>query len=224
MTIYEIESTLQSLRLRHPDLDEVMLTTLLLAAGWDDRSRNDALAVFRGRSSVVPEIKMESFPLIQTEPVLPPVIEGDHLLLSHNQESEEAIVTSVVPPVVVEKIPIIQQVEELQSLIIPPVQPVVPKQEVEPPHNLPLRPFETTPHIWSFARYKDVFHGDVMPQKKVKVIQSKPTLVPVFVPVNTSQTDVIPLDKKDESLVVLASLCLLIILLLLGYMYSNGRI
>ncbi len=218
MTINEIESTLASLRSRHPDLDETMLTTLLLAAGWDDRSRNDALAVFRGRSAVVAQKKMESFPPLQTEPVLPPTVEGDHLLLSHNPETEEVTVT----PVTLEKVTFVEHVEEPQSLIIPPVKVVSPKEEVEPPHNLPLRPFETTPHIWSFARYKDVFHGESIPQKEVEVIVDRPVVVPVFVPVATPQT--IPLDKKDESLVVLASVCLLVILLLLGYMYSNGRI
>lgn len=221
MTINEIESTLASLKSRHPDLDETMLTTLLLAAGWDDRSRNDALAVFRGRSSVIPQKNMASLPTLQTEDVLPPTVPIDHMLLSHNPESKEVTVT----PVVVEKIAVVQHTEEPQSLIIPPPRAVSPKEEVEPPHNLPLRPFETAPHVWSFARYKNVFHGDVMPQKEAEVIiENKPVVVPVFVPVATPQVATIPLDKKDESLVVLASVCLLVILLLLGYMYSNGRI
>jgi hypothetical protein len=220
MTIYEIESTLASLRSRHPGLDEAMLTTLLLAAGWDDRSRNDTLAVFRGRSAVVAQKNVELFPPVQLEPVLPIAIETDHLLLSHNPETEVVTVT----PIIVEKIPVVEHAEEPQSLIVPSVRPMFPKEEVEPPENLPLRPFETTPHVWSFAQYKDIFHGDVMPQKEVKVVEKPPIVVPVFVPVAAPHTNSIPLDKKDESLVALASVCLLVILLLLGYMYSNGRI
>ena len=113
-------------------------------------------------------------------------------------------------------------------------------KEVVIPGNLPLLPFESSPHVWSFSRYKDVFHGEVMPTTEKQISlntansseaiqfsqevlhsQSKPTATP------SEEDEVLfektPLTKGDESLVFLAGAMLLAIILILGYMSSNGR-
>lgn len=121
-----------------------------------------------------------------------------------------------------------------------PVQQKVTSKEVEIPGNLPLLPFESSPHVWSFSRYKDVFHGETVP-KKVEdkpLPQEKEVINP---PQEVIQEEVskkhqeespdeeitlerTPLTKGDESLVFLAGVMLLVIILILGYMYNNGRL
>ncbi len=123
------------------------------------------------------------------------------------------------------------------------------------PENLPLLPFESSPHVWSFSRYKNVFHSE--PQQVAPPLVVPPIITPLF---NDSATPVfpsnfppahpksefpqqsierkaalgeddeeislekVPLTKGDESLVFLAGVMLLVIILILGYMYSNGRL
>lgn len=102
------------------------------------------------------------------------------------------------------------------------------------PEDLPIVPFESSPHIWSFSRYKDTFHGEVMPEKNptiqndteqihVDPVPTKQVTVPVVedVEIDLEKT---PMTKGDESLVFLAGVMLLVIILILGYMYSNGRL
>lgn len=108
------------------------------------------------------------------------------------------------------------------------------------PPDLPLLPFESSPHVWSFARYKNVFHAeDAVPEEEVRVIeQNRKELRHI----TTKETDIeelkkdsphedveiiiekTPMTREDESLVFLAGVMLLAIILILGYMYSNGRL
>lgn len=122
----------------------------------------------------------------------------------------------------------------------------------ELPDNLPLVPFESAPHVWSLGRYKDTFYGGPkVEEKKVEippaaaVYAKEQTEVPVLVSVvtETPKPPVInqptlvqkepeveldfektPISKGEESLVVLAGVMLLAIMLILGYMYGNGRL
>jgi hypothetical protein len=115
-------------------------------------------------------------------------------------------------------------------------------KEADIPEDLPLLPFESSPHVWSFSRYKNVFHGerasgrdaekpqvDFLEQKKEAFPSiAKPQVTP-FVPVKKEDDQEVelqktPLTRGDESLVVLAGVMLLVIILILGYMYSNGRL
>ena len=216
MTINEIETTLATLASRHPDLDEAMLTTLLLAAGWDDRSRNDALTIFR--AGVPTKDNHVLLPGIEQEKILPPQIENDHLLEEHNTptvKEETQPQEAISEPAKTE-----EQSPEPESLVEPlPVSQIHKENDI--PENLPVRPFETTPHIWSFSHYKDVFHGAVMPRPEKK--EEVPEASSVFTPPKTQRRNK-SVDKKDESLVLLAGVCLITIIILLGYMYSNGRL
>ncbi len=124
----------------------------------------------------------------------------------------------------------------------------------ELPENLPLVPFESSPHVWSFGRYKDTFYQEPKAEEKenkttitamsyelekkqelVSSLNIEPTVIhqaptdpqPVL---QKNGTDIeadfekTPISKGEESLVVLASIMLLAIMLLLGYMYGNGRL
>jgi cytochrome c-type biogenesis protein CcmH/NrfG len=98
---------------------------------------------------------------------------------------------------------------------------------VEPAHipdNLPLLPFESSPHVWSFSKYKDTFHGEVMPHSVEELSQKKPTGQAPSHEGDEISLEKTPMTKSDESLVFLAGVMLLVIILILGYMYSNGRL
>lgn len=124
------------------------------------------------------------------------------------------------------------------SLVVQPEPPMgrIKTKEAEIPADLPLLPFESSPHVWSFSRYKTVFHGDPVEEKQEQEIPQKPIQKPVVVAIETAPNEMhakdeeeiavekTPLTRGDESLVFLAGVMLLVIILILGYMYSNGRL
>ncbi len=327
MTLSEIETILEQLSARHAQLTPELLTTLLQASGWEEKTIKEALVLLSH--------KKNSLPLQQSTPSQQPqqIPQGGATVATEQQEkavessslaegitfyhpdgSEEGVLATIPdaakvsrPVAVVEKkvifeeltpqivsqvapieIPeVVQKVEEqhvskiTEHTVEPPVQSIIQKQ-IEPiplpaqelsvvpqtvvqvskepeslishveapekklakrqeeiPSNLPLLPFESSPHIWSFARYKDFFHGETPIKEEIKlitvmpveektapvVIEEKPK--PKVVPVKVEEDVVlekIPLTKGDESLVFLAGVMLLVIILILGYMYSNGRL
>jgi hypothetical protein len=232
MTLHEIEETLATLESRHGRLDEAMLVTLLRAGGWEEKDIEDAKTLFEGRGSssfdtVAPEAK-----------ALPDGIDPSHLLMDHNEGVPQAIAQ---PPK--------EPQEEPSSLIVE--QSAGSGRKEELPHNLPLRPFETSEHVWPFSRYKDVFYGDTdeaeapAPSPVPAPVPHAPIPVPVqkehvFIPASPPPQSTPPLGKTpilnpyqpptatkakgEDRLVMLASVMLLAILLLLGYMYKNGRL
>lgn len=116
-----------------------------------------------------------------------------------------------------------QKNTEPQSLIEHKEDTRVISKEVEPPMNLPLKPFESSPHVWPFSKYKDVFHGETMPE--IKEQEKKITGNTSSESVQEKNTIRISgFDREDESLIVLTGVALLVIILLLVYMYSNGRL
>lgn len=210
MTVNEIQSTLDTLRIRHPSLNEVMLRTLLSAGGWDEKSIREAEHLFREptHEELSPQ---KSLPPLLKDYVLPEMVSSDHMLVEHNEESKDLAIST-------KEIKITKEEKEPQSLITPEGEQTL-KRDVDLPENLPLRPFESTPHVWPFSRYKDVFYGEVMPSLSLEEIQEAKKQV-----IKQVHVEAIPLTKKDEGLIVLASTMLLVILILLGYMYSNGRL
>lgn len=128
--------------------------------------------------------------------------------------------------------------KEPESLIIHEELPLErPTSASEIPDNLPLLPFESSPHVWSFSKYKETFHGETMPSKEVSQEPAIKLVITKSVPesallskpaVNNDDEEIslekTPLTRGDESLVFLAGVMLLVIILILGYMYSNGRL
>ena len=133
---------------------------------------------------------------------------------------------------------------EPQSLILSNESSFVQEKviSIEPPHNLPLKPYDATPHIWSFARYKSIFYGtskdedEKVEEKKKEQVGGKPKEVIAPVTAVDSQTSshhdshhVIhmhstPLSRDEHRLVLLSGTMLIAILLMLGYMYGHGRL
>lgn len=323
MTIAEIESILRSLCIRHPNLDDQLLVTLLTAGGWEDKVIRDALSLFRsspqkykpsiatveltsshktveqkgittqtevsesgiavpqtlsstprtvsetGRDQNVPvkdsadmvyydsagqeEKEIEILPEVQVVRQKPdtdllPVAVLKEFVDIHSEKKSELQETQIVdetvkPQVLSNNVNAVDQdhvsVHSVTSNTDP-VSLIVPVQEqrsvtqVEPPENLPLKPFESTPHIWPFSKYKEVFHGEVMtplpPDERTLVNEVNQ----ITKPVATKTEEIHPqkkikikrtgFDGEDEGLIFLTATTLLIILLLLAYMYGNGRI
>lgn len=237
MTLHEIEETLHTLKDRHAGLDESQLLTLLRAGGWEEKSIQEAITLFRssGRTNGTGEEKRDDLPRLQENPVFVPPIEIDHMLPEGRVEEKD------------------KEAPSPESIIVSDPR-IIPKRD-ELPHNLPLRPFETSEHIWPFSRYRDVFYGEgeqpVTAVQRPEAIPGSPPVVPAPVPEQRAfvqpepvmtarapaeevklpppqvvQVHVVkaPLSKGDEKLVIMASVMLVIILLLLGYMYGNGRL
>lgn len=325
MTLSEIETTLGELAARHPDLNEKMLNTLLLSAGWEERKLKEALMLFKQNTFTqkgsLPETKTATPTLTQPSIFVPPLIADiaapeknsssatEAVVLSPEVVQEEAVITfyhpdgseegdlnnvAEIPLPVVETKVVTEKFTQISEMpaghddehkeevtILTPGQDVVrdiqdyehtlvddftgpretssaevvvastaqasqlsvtpsvsvqrlQQKEQEIPANLPLLPFESSPHVWSFSRYKDVFHGEVMAdpvtvhstETKTETALVQPvaeTEVPL-VPLEEVIVEKVPMDKQDESLVVLAAFMLLVIILILGYMYSNGRL
>ena len=142
--------------------------------------------------------------------------------------------------------PLVEKMPEAVSLILHEDTRKVKSEEkiVELPNNLPLLPFESSPHIWPFSKYKDVFHNESLVREPIQVITVMPRIEKVdkehteeklFIQdqergdiYNKKDKEVIvkkvQLSRQDESLVFLAGVMLLVIILILGYMYSNGRL
>jgi hypothetical protein len=99
------------------------------------------------------------------------------------------------------------------------------KEYVEIPDDLPMRPFESAPHIWPFSKYKQVFHGDVMPplSEEERILANK-NMPPKKVLTKKVVVKRAGFDGEDEGLILMTGFSLLVIILLLAYMYSNGRI
>jgi hypothetical protein len=331
MTLSEIETILGELAARHQNLDEELLDTLLLSAGWEEKSIKEALVLFKNPQSRkkifatkvfspapiiittvveqevttaviplekkeesttfyqtdgteegklntyqdIPKVKQEQPPLvpqkidivetkdtIQGTDILPassitlpetreePKKDADAgLLIIKKEEYTEPGVTdkeTLIPLTDIQttKSALFLEDEE-QSLIVQDEIPVKRdfEKHVEIPNNLPLLPYESSPHIWSFSHYKNVFHKDIELKEEIKVItvmpkeeahlpvQSvkktiyvKPNLEVIKVEEEEISSKKVPMTKGDESLVFLAGVMLLVIILILGYMYSNGRL
>lgn len=234
MTLHEVEETLDTLIKRHSGLDESSLVTLLRAGGWEEKSIQEAIILYRSRGPRSDTL----LPQVEEEHMLPELVDNDHLLPEGDAEVVETTVSNISEP---ESLQVDTQMSSREEL----------------PHNLPLRPFETSEHVWPFSRYKDVFYGEddaveenipastvssvtpetaptptvivevpPEPQQPI-VVENVYTREPVAPPSYTVQENIpstyVP-SRGDERLIMLASAMLLVILLLLGYLYGNGRL
>lgn len=193
---------------------------------------------FDNTSSVtLPEINKKD--LLPLSSVVSPEVQNSSLdiqengvpdLINNNSSDVKDNVPDIIPvtPVVLIQQEIAEQSSEPQSLILPEVVQRVASEHVSPPDNLPLKPFETTPHVWPFSKYKEVFHGEVMTPlsegervlvKQITNEERNTAVVPKKITIKRTG-----FDGEDEGLIFLTATTLLIILLLLAYMYSNGRI
>ncbi len=168
-------------------------------------------------------------------------IKQTEVLLENGQPTLQPEVAKIVP--MTEPVKTEAQPKEPESLIVHEDVPAqrTEQKNVEIPGNLPLLPFESSPHIWSFSKYKDMFHRETPHKEEVQLITVMPLeeksseVAPIKVSKeatvstpNIQDEEVIlekaPMTRGDESLVFLAGMMLFAIILILGYMYSNGRL
>jgi hypothetical protein len=221
MTITNIENTLNTLEILHPDLDEAGLFALLNAGGWEEKNINDAIVLFRNKDRVKANHSLALFNPTEEKNVLPEVIDTTHELLEHNPninqtqmiesvvEKNEKEIGTFVPTQVNNKNDF--KIKSSLEIYSTPLE----KEGDSFPENLPLVPFESTARVWSFSKYKNLFHGDfVSEEKKVET--------PVIT--DNKVDEVVLRSNKDDKLLLTAYVSLFTILLLLGYMYISGRL
>lgn len=163
----------------------------------------------------------EEEPILQTLPdkgkELPKIEEGDFHLPEDTKIEEGQL---VVQPV---EINTFVEIKKEQTDIQQNLKRTDNVHKNEPPENLPLKPFEGTPHVWPFSKYKEVFHGETMSSanQKEEVITAPVLNGEVL---RKSKIKRNGFGGEDGNLLLLTGITLLIILLLLAYMYSNGRL
>ncbi len=171
MTLTETEETIQTLINRHPGLDESMLVTLLRAGGWEEKEIQEARTLFAQRGGTREEHNetLKNLPTIEERVEFPAQADSNHLLAAAESLKKE------IKPVEAART---EKVSEPQSLNYQTESSVRSKRD-ELPHDLPLRPFETSDHIWPFSRYKDVFYGDTPETPKEILAVVTPPAPPV---------------------------------------------
>jgi hypothetical protein len=96
------------------------------------------------------------------------------------------------------------------------------KQNPAIPENLPMRPFESSPHVVPFSKYKETFYKEeIAPVPAGEVEEKNDHSIPQPEHIELKK---VPLSTGDEGIAILAGVMLLVIMLLLGYMYGNGRL
>lgn len=294
MTIAEIESTIKILSVRHKNLDESLLVTLLVSGGWESKMIEDALFIYRSsyKKNEIPDtIKSSDFSVKKTADISSsdlvyfddegkevsqidpsfyeevtverPVLEKvygteisktpqDEGLLSvsentnfdsnQNIEHQNDVNNIFVPDIADSKIEAIPEPneKEISSLIVQKEENFFKRKESAPPDNLPLKPFDSAPHIWPFSKYKEIFEKDVdrishqeevgqnniiKEQEVVNEIPKNEALKNE--PIKSDHLQTLEkekkLEKEDLSLLFIVILTILVISLLIIYMYSNGR-
>ncbi len=319
MTLSETELILEELGARHPNLTKDLLTTLLIAAGWEEKTIQEATMLFsqrelkKNRTSIPLNDIQKSAEKKETPPnlenqILTKTIQEDitfyqpdgseegELHFSKDKEpvkkevqkeveksiiaivnettvaehTKDQLLESVVTPsendsnnelLVSNEVEkkntvlkfsgddglMLEKSKEVVSLVSH-EEPQKRKSEekvVDLPNNLPLLPFESSPHVWPFSKYKDVFHSDPIVRDSIQIITVMPRIEEIPIkkaPLVQEQEKKdaynkkedkedrevvlkkVQLTRQDESLVFLAGVMLLAIILILGYMYSNGRL
>lgn len=232
MTVNEVETILETLYVRHPALDEAMLITLLTAGGWEEKNIRDAVVLFRAahRSGQRSAAQTLFVPPAENR-MLPQAVDIAHTLTEHTESSQDSKPAIVLPAdedlsenrsplvpseTILEESPKEPGVESANQETA--VNPVEVKEDAIP-ENLPLRPFESNSHVWPFSMYKDVFHSASEPLLAPEVSEEEKGG-------HLSEKNSGPrhFSRKEDTLTLLAEIMLGIILLILAYMYSNGRL
>ena len=221
MTINDIENILYTLKTNHPDLNDDLLVTILKAGGWEEKNIRDAVTIFH--SSVGKKLSIPSsvkFAPIQTENILPEIIDTTHELSDHyenNIEKKDNNETDI------EKIDFKKEDKDKseKELI---KTPSTNENKSEIPENLPIKPFDNNQQPLSFSAYKNFFpQKEEMETEKIsealkeEIEENKEKNITNKEEDNKLKTKA-SFGKKEEKLVIVLGVLLFIILMLLYYM------
>ncbi len=212
MNLFDVKNALETIVRLNPGIKEERLIVLLQAANWDHAHIDEAVILFRG---MTPEISA-------------PQVDEKHLLAQHEEAPQSVSFDAVIPSP--DKAPIASPYPPKEA---EPIATHVPLEE-HLPASLPVKPFDASPQVLTFSKYKDMYHGgEIVPvlQKGGRTIISSSTgeeLVHIpntgFIPKRYVFDPTEPLTGTDVSLVFIVSMLIIIIVLLMGYMYTNGRL
>jgi hypothetical protein len=268
MKLYDIRAALKNLVQINKELNEEKLTSLLQAAGWEEQDIKDAILLWKTNSfedapttdhNVDLILKEDMHPSTETLDTTTTIFadteiskvdslikqgEGDinqEIIETANTETKTQAPT---PEVETQKDPITNVVASEDSL--PPRESVfshVSKMTTpeELPHNLPLRPYESSHVTVPLNEYQKRFASHV--KSKIDTMHSPDTsAAPVATYTNNKPTieqpitivkqEVIriekiveaPLETEDKYLVFIASSLFIVIIMILGYMQMSGRL
>lgn len=206
MNTLEIKNTLERVLKFNKDLDDAKLRALLLASGWDSQNIEQAILIFK-ENSFAKDTNPEPIVRPTVEPVMEPVakpsdinqeVKADEVLIQSGETTPDHLLdvgTNEVTPIEKKEIP---KDGTFASLSLP--------------EDLPVKPSDYASNTVTLSEHKETLDANV---KKVeeKNVQMTTELKPAE-----------QAHKKGNSIVVLASVFLLIIVLLLAYMYATARI
>jgi hypothetical protein len=185
-----------------------------------------------------PPTAQVSLPHVDNENLLEqknvPPKEGDTRIVERQPEKKSGVT--------IPSIPLPSFLKKKETVVQPAQQQPHVEEAQHLPEGLPLKAFDSSEHVWTFSEYKEKFHGGVptplvkkeekpkpAPQILVEVPKPSPvpvqTLTPQGIPAKKKSIELDePLTGSDLSLIVVVSFLFLVIILLVGYMYSNGRL
>jgi hypothetical protein len=223
MRLHEIELALKSILHINKDLNKERLQTLLEAAGWEEGDIRDAIIMWE-TESLAPVDEIDSDHLLSSSTVeMLPEIKVEKVLSEPTPKEElfPAREDAYIPEVTGQA----EKKEEAPTILpapsIPEKQPRTTKEE-DLPRDLPLRPYDSSYVTVPLEDYEKRFAPHITPPEK-----PAPAATPVVHIAKASFEEArmgAPLEKEDKYIVVLAIIMFLVLMLLLGYMYSNGRI
>ncbi len=272
MKLYDIRIALKNLVRINKDLTKDRLTTLLEAAGWDEQDIKDAILMWETNAYVDAETTSTGVEIVEKEDITPStnIAESATEIFAETALVKEVIVPKEEKHIEEHIETPVKEVsaEESKSVIVPlPIQDnvLVEKQvkveekELPPstfehvskmsshdelPHNLPLRPYESSFTTVALNEYEKRFASHV--NHHVETMQSHPNApsvvpesivvpkpiapvreIPVFQPVMPIIVDKVveaPLETEDKYLVFIAIILFIFIMFILGYMHIAGRI
>ena len=210
MKISEIQSTLDQLKERHPKLNEGLISTLLGAGGWDERSIKEAISLFKSNQENLSLPHQDNISFLELPNLL--LNEKNKIEDEEKKQPKESLVASLAANLFAKKV----------------------KVKATLPDDLPLKPFESSPNVWSFSRYKDIFYGEEKeeekeeedvkaPIKKTKTSGEKNNGTKKF-KITEVTLEKVPVTTEDEGIIASIGMFLLIIILMVIYMYLNGRL
>jgi hypothetical protein len=225
MNLFDVKNALETIVRLNPGIKEDRLIVLLQAANWDHAHIDEAVILFRGMTPEIPA----------------PQVDEKHLLPKHEEVPQSVSFDAVIPSLDKPQVPVVSpyQVHQTAQKIEQPPQQAEPIATVVPqeehlPAGLPVKPFDASPNVLTFSKYKDMYHGgEIIPvlQKGGRTIISSSTgeeLIHIpntgFIPKRYVFDPTEPLTGTDVSLFFVVGMLLLIIVLLSGYMYTNGRL